>query len=335
MIERVYVVIVTYDDRYKYLEKNIAQLLKIDVEKIVIICNDVSEQSFKSIRELSLKFSKIIYIENKENYGSAIGFAMGIQHALISGCEFLWLLDDDVLLHPDTFKTLVENWHKLHRTIRQDNFALWCFRREHQPDLLAGKPINSCFLRKGSFLGFHFVNVLYKLRNLTPWRFKPLKELPDIIEIPYASYGGFFAHSSVYKRIGLPKAEFCLYRDDHEYTVRLTRNGGKIFLCPHAILDSLENSWFKGATHMRFGFEGWFKMTDDFRVYYNARNSTYFEMHYYPGKIMRFVNRTIYLIILALWSIFTGQKARLKLIIRAVQDGEHGRLGYNEMFPLP
>ncbi|MGQ9846213.1 MAG: glycosyltransferase [Bacteroidales bacterium] len=335
MMPRVFVGVVTYGDRYKYLRKNIEQLLKSDVEKIVIICNNVSEQSLKSISELSSKFSKIIHIENKENNGSAIGFAMAIQHALISGCEFLWLLDDDILLQPDTLKILIENWHKLLHTMPQDNFALCCFRKEHHPDLLAGRPIKSCYLRKGSFLGRHFINVLYRLRNITPWRSKPRKKLPDIIEIPYTSYGGFFAHSSVYKRIGLPKAEFCLYYDDNEYTIRLTRNGGKIFLCPHARLDSLENSWFKSETRMRFGLEGWLKMTDDFRVYYGVRNLVYFEMYYYPRKIIRFFNRIICLIILGLWSIFTRKKERFKLIIRAVQDGEHGRLGYNKMFPLP
>lgn len=335
MMQHVFVVVVTYGDRYKYLAKNIEQLLKTNIEKIVIICNNSSERSLKSLHKLASKFSKIIYIENKENYGSAIGFAMGIEYALTSGCEFLWILDDDTLPHPDTFKILIENWHKLNRTIPQDMFALLCFRREHHPDLLAGRPIHSIYLKRGSFLGFHVINLLFRLRNLTPWRLKPLETMPEIIEVPYATYGGFFAHSSVYKRIGLPKAELCLYIDDHEYTIRLTQKGGKIFLCPHARLDSLENSWFKNKCRMRWGLEGWLKMTDDFRVYYGVRNLIYFEKHYYPSQIIRFVNRTICLLGLGLWSIFTRQRARLKLIIRAVQDGENGRLGYNKIFPLP
>ncbi len=335
LAQQVSVVIVTYGDRAPYVIKTVEKLLPMGISNIIIIGNNVMTHSASLLDNLSVKIKKIIFIKNPKNFGSAVGFGMGIDYALKNGCDFLWLLDDDSTPRPDTLNILLYHWQKLNHSMAPDRFALFCFRKEHHPDLLAGKSISNCYLKPGSFLGFHIFNIWDRIRNFIAWKAKPPNTIPEITEIPYASYGGFFAHSLVYKRIGFPKKEFFFYYDDNEYTYRLTRDGGKIFLCTNAQLDSLENSWFGNEARMRFGLEGWFKMVDDFRVYYGVRNLVYFEMQYYSKKISRFINRKIYLIILGLWSIFTKQRHRFKIITKAILDAENGRLGSCDAFPLP
>lgn len=94
--------------------------------------------------------------------------------------------------------------------------------------------------------------------------------------MPYAAYGGFFAHRSVFHQIGLPKQEYVLYQDDLEYKLRLTKSRGKNFLCPNAPIDSQEISW-ENLSRYSFGIFAWLRSNEYFRIYYGARNLAYFE----------------------------------------------------------
>ena len=115
--------------------------------------------------------------------------------------------------------------------------------------------------------------------------------------------------------------EFFLYQDDFEYTYRITKKGGKIYLLLDSIVEDLERSW--GAVERMTIFHD-YNEGPKTRVYYTVRNRVYFDLKY------RVTNKFVYLLNMALFKtllfIFNGFRSN-KVFERAVEDGIMGRLG--------
>ena len=58
--------------------------------------------------------------------------------------------------------------------------------------------------------------------------------------VPVAPYGGLFFHKKLIDIIGYPMEDLFLYQDDFEYTYRITKNGGKIYLILNSTVKDLE-----------------------------------------------------------------------------------------------
>lgn len=330
---KIYCVIPTYGNRICYLEKLIAVLLENQVGHIVIISNNMHSESLNSIKKFQANCNILKLILLPENRGSAYGFSAGINFALNqTNCEFIWLLDDDVLPDRSTLPILMKHWLNLERIYGRQNVALVPFRPDHQYNIKYGKGL--LYLRPGAFLSFHFLIFPYKLLKLLNLDFSRKKILPPLIEVPYAGYGGFLAHRTVYHRIGLPRLDFILYQDDLEYTLRFTRNGGKIFLCTTTQIISTETSWDM-RQQFKFGIQAWLNAKEDFRVYYGARNHVYFERKFYNNTTMAFLNKWLFLTMFRILCTAKKRKNRWELFVKAIKDGERGKLGYNVLYPLP
>ncbi len=331
--EKVFVVIVTYGNRYSYVENLTNEIIKYPIGKIIIVANKPTTQSLKLLEALGKKIAKLEIITNQANVGSALGFGTGINSALnCKDCQFVWLLDDDVLPKSNALPILLNNWLNYHAKYGKENLAFTCFRPDHQFNIQYGKKV--LYLRRGSFLSFHFFNLPYKVMKLIAHNSRKRIELPELMVVPYTGYAGFFAHRELYEKIGLPSQDFVLYQDDLEYTFRVTQKGGKIFLCGLAWLNSSETSWDLIPKFM-FGIQALFDSTEDFRVYYGVRNQVYFEKNYYNNALLRVINKTIFLLLLNILGIVRKKKQRLELIYKAIMDGERGNLGFNTCYRLP
>ncbi len=144
----------------------------------------------------------------------------------------------------------------------------------------------------------------------------------------------WFAASEASQRIGVPLRELVLYADDTEYTRRITEDGGKLYLLTDALIDELELSWNIKA-HTRNIYEAFLLGDSDFRAYYSARNQAWFDTHVWVGSrwLLR-LNRTVFLALLRLVAHRCNAPQRLRLLERAIRDGESRALGMSEAFPL-
>ena len=89
-------IIVTYGNRFHYLEHVVKRLLKEKIDTILIVSNGSDKITEKSILDLKTKSKKIKLIILKKNYGSALAIKKGLEYALKTDCKFILLLD---LLH--------------------------------------------------------------------------------------------------------------------------------------------------------------------------------------------------------------------------------------------
>ncbi len=71
------------------------------------------------------------------------------------------------------------------------------------------------------------------------------------------------------------------------------------------------------------------------RAYYSARNQAWFDRHRWAAsKLMHGLNRAAFLWLLRRFARRRGAGTRLALLERAIREGETGRLGADDGFPL-
>ena len=94
----VFVVTVTYGNRFHLLKQVIDAALSEGVSKVIVVDNNSDPESREKLREYEQKLGnekiKVLYLD--DNYGSAGGFKRGLGKAYNDpNCEFIWLLDED------------------------------------------------------------------------------------------------------------------------------------------------------------------------------------------------------------------------------------------------
>lgn len=327
------VVTVTYGERRALLRQVLDALPAQGVSRAVVVDNGAH---WPVKDELAAAYGDFVdVVEMGRNTGSAAGFGAGIRRALETGAEFIWLLDDDNRPAPDCLAALRSAYQDLRGQHAADLLAVLAFRPEHQADVAAGVPLRYVNPRRNSFRGFHVLDIPYKFWRRTPWgRPSASVGLPARVDLVIAPYSGLFFHRAMAERFGLPRADFVLYADDTEFTYRLTHAGGRIALITTAPIEDMESSW-NVRQHQGSSFGVLLGQGSDMRVYYGTRNGVYFDAHCRAhDRLMFTLNRWVYMAALAALAGTGGQRARLKLIQKAVRDGLAGRLGMQARFPL-
>lgn len=328
--ERTCVVTVTYGERFELVRRVVEAVLDNGVGMVIIVDNGSATASRLGLRDLAAQWKgKVSLVEVSDNLGSAGGYKLGLQHALMcDGCEYIWFLDDDNMPAPNALAELLRRYPKLSESVSRDLLALMSYRKDRgtMKRLVAGASVAEAFRRKSSFMGVHILDLLSRvLRQVGLSRMTQRLAGNDhpIVAIPYGPYGGLFAHRSVLQRIGLPDERFFVYCDDVEYTYRLTKAGGRIYLIPSSVLNDLDVAWASRAP-----FPSVLRSDSDFRAYYSARNHAYFEKHYWRDSVPFYVlNKCLAWLILATLALWYRRWSRLRLLWRAVHEGEAGDLG--------
>ncbi|MBB6186543.1 glycosyltransferase [Rhodanobacter sp. MP7CTX1] len=330
----IFAVTVTYGQRRSLLEQMLVATLAEGIRDIVIVDNGAGWD----VGELVSQYpdASLHLVSMGSNQGSAAGFAGGIGAAMQAGAEMIWLLDDDNRPLTGALHALLEVYAVLlaHGGTKQDT-AVLAFRPEHQADVAMGVPQARINPRRSSFLGFHVLDIPYKLWRRTPWG-KPQARhgLPAMVKLDIAPYSGLLLHREAVEAIGLPRTDFVLYADDSEWSFRITRRGGRIVLVTTAHIEDLESSW---NIKRRFGtsFSGLLCGPGDSRAFYSTRNAAFLCTHCQPSNWpLRAINRTTYLALLWFLAWAKGRHGRYRLLNQAVSDGVAGRLGLHSEYPL-
>ncbi len=328
VIDKVWVVTVTYGNRFPLLSQVIKRVLQIGVEKIVVVVNGPAQKTCQGLQKLKHSFPQRInevYLERNE--GSAKGFAEGIRYAHAYGAEFIWLLDDDNLPRLECLQSLKYAYAYLGNNPAN---ILAGFRSTRQEQRMAACYGSQVTLVNNSFLGFHYKHIFKKV--LKRLHKRPEKDscypVYPLVEVDYAPYGGLLFHRSWIDKIGLPNETLYLYGDDHEFTLRLRKAGAHIYLCAQAGIEDLELSW-----HLKEELPWFAPDSETERLYYTLRNRVWLEKHFAIDSVcvytLNVVCYTVFQIMRALLRFHSliNLQRRLRLLFHAFQDGWHDNLG--------
>jgi GT2 family glycosyltransferase len=153
----------------------------------------------------------------EQNTGGSGGFAAGIERALRMGPDWIWLLDDDVVVQDTALEKLLHAPSGIDYDM--EDLAVLCSAVEEGGRLA---PMHRRYFDAAT------------LRE----RVVPLREYRHpAIEIDIASFVGFLVRTAAVRRVGLPDARFFLAYDDTEFSLRLKRAGYKLWLLPGSRAD--------------------------------------------------------------------------------------------------
>ncbi|MBP3503387.1 MAG: glycosyltransferase family 2 protein [Clostridia bacterium] len=192
--KKVIAVVVTYN-RKELLKECIEALINQNYKSCNILI--VDNNSTDGTREHISKYvdgKKVIYDNTGKNLGGAGGFNYGVKKAYELGYDYIWIMDDDCIVHKDSLEKLMIEDENL-----QGNYGFLSSK-------VLWKDGNICKMnrQRKSMVGF----------------VRDFKE--DIIPIEMATFVSLLFKASVVKEVGLPIKDFFIWTDDLEYTRRIS-----------------------------------------------------------------------------------------------------------------
>ena len=191
-------VVVTYN-RKELLQECIENLLISDTKCDILVINNHSIDGTEEYIRTYIENNQIRYYDTGSNLGGAGGFQYGMRKAVELGYEFVWVMDDDCMVHRDSLTELID----AHKTLNKGK----------NPDY-----------------GFLSSKVLWKdghICEMNVQRYPLTKNIQDfspvLVPTYLASFVSLFIPTAVIREIGLPIKEFFIWSDDWEYTRRISR----------------------------------------------------------------------------------------------------------------
>lgn len=251
----VYAVVVTWNKKKDVL-KLLEQLGRITypLEKlgIIVVDNNSTDGTAEAVESL---YPSVELIRNRENLGGSGGFNTGMKWALKKGrdCEYLWLLDNDVLVHPDALKALVA-------VMKKNSSAGLCGSKilniDNHDDLI----------EIGAFIDYRIGDIS---RNIPDK--KELADPDSVFEVDYVAACSLLARMEFVRKLGLWDDRLFIYWDDMEWGARFNTAGYKVLASNASIV--YHPSW-EGRT---------FYHSAIWRYYYRVRNALWFFNNYCTG----------------------------------------------------
>ena len=103
--KKLFVIIVTYNPS-RWIERTLSDLHRSEYPSELIIIDNASSE--EELAKLKANAGSFTVIENKTNLGFGQANNQGIQVALENGADYIFLLNQDAYVYPDTFSRLIE-----------------------------------------------------------------------------------------------------------------------------------------------------------------------------------------------------------------------------------
>lgn len=212
--ERVFVVVVTYNGKHWY-DRCFGSLRKSEVPLSVIVVDNASSDD--TVEFIKTNFPEIILIKSEVNLGFGQGNNKGIKYALEHQADYIFLLNQDAWIEPETISGLI----KIHS--ENPEYGLLS-----PMQLNADKTaIESSFLHKlvsKDITDAKLLNDLY------------FRKLNDVYTTKYVNAAAWLLPKNTLNKIGGFDPIFFHYGEDDNYLSRVIYHQMKVGVCPKLII---------------------------------------------------------------------------------------------------
>lgn len=214
-MKRIFVVVVNYNGREVLSHCLRSVFLSEYKETQVVVVDNASKDG--SIASVRARFPKAKYIFLEENIGFAGGVNVGIKYALEHGADFVFLLNNDAIVAPDTLSILVRYANQNPRAV----FSPYIYQKDNKNLWFCGG--NICF-----------------------WRMRathtPCQNTQTPFETEYLSGCALFIPKKAFFDVGLFDEEYFLYYEDADWSFRARVAGYELWMIPPSRVIHLEQS---------------------------------------------------------------------------------------------
>lgn len=290
-------VIVTFN-RLKDLKETLEAYEKqtLPISTMVIVDNhstDGTDAFLKEWDQTQGSFRRIV-CSLPENRGGSGGFCYGMQKALNTDCDWVFLADDDAVPQPEMFEKLFQ-FSKNNPEIMQETVALCA-------------AVNN----KGRHTGVHRCRL-----HKTPFGYYEVTApesdfLKEYFYIDLYSFVGTLIRKESLEKAGVARGDLFIYNDDYEHSIRVGKLG-KIICVPAAVINHVDNlTRSKDAT---------------WRDYYGTRNAVIMHKEHF-GSYVAFW-RGLRRLAVGMTSL---NLKKVRVIWDGVKDGFSGKTGLHEIY---
>ncbi|MBI2470081.1 MAG: glycosyltransferase family 2 protein [Planctomycetes bacterium] len=244
---KVLIVIINWNGKNDLLEC-LASIKKInypnDKYKVLVVDNGSVDGSQMAVSEL---YPEVVLLKNNTNIGYVKAVNQGVEYGLNFGVDYIWILNNDVVVHEDTLARLVEVGQGDEK-IGIIAPVIYSYKNPEVIDNI-GYKIN------------YWTGRLKKLKNGIDI-FKDIKEkFADVDSILGCSN---LIKASIFKKMGLFQTIYELYFEETDFNVRARERGFRVVVVREVKV------WHKNASTMnKFIFR---------RAYLLLRNLFFFEL---------------------------------------------------------
>lgn len=233
-----YAVVITTHNREQLLRECVehVQHQTIPPDKIIVVNNASTDGTGRYLKTLSEQYKTIDVIDLLVNTGGAGGFAVGIERAAETAAAWVLVIDDDAIIAIDYMEQIF--------AAAQQNARYQAFAGA----VTVNGQIDTCHRRNLTGIGLLSKNCKEEVYE------------QSCFACDIASFCGMVVDLSLVRQIGLPHAEYFIWYDDTEYSLRI-HNYSRFLVVPQAVL-----------THKITQLEKTHPRRYDWKEYYAIRN---------------------------------------------------------------
>jgi GT2 family glycosyltransferase len=319
--------IVTYGDRFHLLTQVLNALKAQGVARVIVVENGSKGESGRLLSEDETKNGGwLSVVRLGANCGSAAGFASAIRAVNSITCDYVWILDDDNRPAPHALAALLDYWSS--EVKGRTCLASFRSNRYNYYESFVKHGSYSIVPRLNSYAGFHLGDIWSKFLARTKAEQTESTSNDDKPVVTIASpYGGLFTDKTTLLSMDLPNEDWIIYMDDFDFTIRFSLTGGKIIMVPDSQLTDLEDSYYLPSRKPLL-YHSALDSKHDGLAFYSLRNQVCFSTTYLVrSRNLYNLNRLLFKCMITTFAVLRGKRERLKLIRRALADGEKCRMG--------
>lgn len=193
---------------------------------VILVDNGSIDDTVATVRK---QFPHVQIIENKANLGFAEGNNVGIRCALARGDDYVFLLNNDARIMPDTISQLVRGG-------------------QQNPDIgILSPAVISFHERSKIYVGSR---IFWENAGVIDIEMDAVPHV-EILDSDYASGCALLIKSNVIREIGLLTPDYFAYFEDVDWSVRCRKAGYRVVVVPQAKVyhkGSIDQSDHKSAT---------------------------------------------------------------------------------------
>jgi len=207
---RIYCVIACYNN-YKWIDTCLRSLLASSIPVNIIVVDDLStDGSPEMIQE---NYPEVDLILSESNNGFSVANNVGIEKAISADAEYIFLLNMDARIEPDTIKTLV--------FIAEKNSDFGIISPMHVNDA-------------GTALDFPFSTYIVPQKCPSLYSDLYLKKPKEIYPVERINAAAWFVKTEVFKKVGLFDTDLPMYGSDDNLADRVRYYGLQVGVAPGA-----------------------------------------------------------------------------------------------------
>ena len=256
------------------LLRDVAKLNTKGIEaKCVVVDNDSKDGTQKVLKDWKLKNMDYKFIEAGKNLGFAGGNNLGIKNALKSGCSYVILINNDLVLSKDLVTKLVEFMDQNPDIGMVSPKMYFAKGYEFHKERYSKEEIGKVFWYAGGIIDWN--NILSAHRGVDE---VDIGQYNQVWQTDFVNGACVIIRREVFDEIGFLDSSLFLYWEDADFSQRAKKAGFKVVYFPDTCV------WHKVSTST--GGSG--SSSND---YFLVRNRFYFALRYARFRVKMSVLR--------------------------------------------